>query len=173
MPASPQEIIIETDQPARGWKRMRQLRAQDEANRKALVAELLSGLNRVPIALDHLAATNLAALHTRATRLESQGRDATEVRRLILQGMRTAVSSLRRPRHRHHLRSRRRLQRAARRANEGRGIRTPRRQRRRQRGPAKPLTRWRHERILGQLSLRRLPLERALAESFASTDSSG
>jgi hypothetical protein len=76
--------------PHRGWKRMRQLRQQDQAKRQELVAELLGGLNRKPSAVDKVAADSIAALFIKANRLESQGKDSTEVRRLILQSMRTS-----------------------------------------------------------------------------------
>jgi hypothetical protein len=78
------------DRSSRGWRRMRELRAEAEAERDALAAELLVGLGRPVTAVDRIAAETLAAAHVKAERLEASGRDATEERRLVAQLMRTS-----------------------------------------------------------------------------------
>jgi hypothetical protein len=62
---------------------MREIGAEHLAKRQQLVDDLLAGLGRQPRALDKVVAENLAALHVRASYLESLGRDATEVRKQI------------------------------------------------------------------------------------------
>jgi hypothetical protein len=81
-------ITESTSRPLRGWSRMRQLRQQEQAQREALAADLLAGLGRPATAFDKVAIGNLASLHVRANRLEANGRDSSDIRRLITRTMR-------------------------------------------------------------------------------------
>jgi hypothetical protein len=81
-------LEIASENLARGRKRMRELAQEAQAERESLAAELLAGLGRTPSTVDRIAATNLAALHVRAKRLEAAGRDAVEIRRQITQMIR-------------------------------------------------------------------------------------
>ena len=73
---------------ARGRARMRELAQQSAAERDKLAAEILAGLGRAPSAIDRIAAANLAALHVRANRIEASGRDASAIRKQIIQATR-------------------------------------------------------------------------------------
>lgn len=72
----------------RGWARMRELDAQDAAERQALEAELLACLGRDPGAIDRIAVETLVASVIRARRLRLAGKNDTEERRIILQSIR-------------------------------------------------------------------------------------
>ena len=72
---------------AQGRRSVLQLAA--EAERKALVAELLAGLGRPARAIDRVAIGALSAAMIQSRRLRRQGRNGSEERRLIAQMMRT------------------------------------------------------------------------------------
>jgi hypothetical protein len=69
----------------RGWARMHEIRAEDEAKRQQLVAELVAGLGRHASALDRITIETLATTCIRADRLRSSGRADFAERKLILQ----------------------------------------------------------------------------------------
>jgi len=74
----------------RGGARIKELAAEAAVEREAIAAALLADLGRPPSAVDRIACQNLAALHVKASKLESNGRNATEVRRQICQQLRAA-----------------------------------------------------------------------------------
>jgi hypothetical protein len=84
------DIQVEPARPARGWKRMRQIRAADEAERKALADQLAAGVGRPVTAIDQVAITAIAATTVRADRLRLIGKSDLEERRLLAQLLRTS-----------------------------------------------------------------------------------
>lgn len=67
---------------SRGWRRYRELRKQDEADKREIERGLLDGLGRAPTMADKLAAEQIGALTVWARTLERRGRleAAAEVR---------------------------------------------------------------------------------------------
>jgi hypothetical protein len=63
---------------------------QEEAQRQAIVADILAGLGRPATVVDRIAADNLASFHIKARRLEAQGKSSVEVRRVLNQAMRAS-----------------------------------------------------------------------------------
>jgi hypothetical protein len=93
MPANNSSEIIETSDPQpllRGWRRMRQLRQQDEAARQAIVADIIDGLGRPTTTVDKIAAEAIAAATVRARRLRLNGHDDSSQTRLLAQLLRTS-----------------------------------------------------------------------------------
>src|SRR6476620_326848 len=75
---------------SRGWRRYRELKQRDDADRQAIATELLAGLGRPSTMADRLAAENIASLTVWARVLERRGafQGATEVRQQITQAAR-------------------------------------------------------------------------------------
>jgi hypothetical protein len=69
----------------RGAARMKEIAAEAEIERNALVAEILSDLGRPATALDRIAAQSIASAHIKACRLRALGRDDLDQQRLIAQ----------------------------------------------------------------------------------------
>jgi hypothetical protein len=76
---------------SRGWRRMHELRAEDEAAKRAIIDGLTSDLGREPTTSDRLAIEQIAALTIQARRLERRGQfaQATKVRDQITRSQRT------------------------------------------------------------------------------------
>ena len=74
----------------RGYQRMRQIAAEDEAARRVVEADLFASLGRVATPLDQIAAEQISAAVVKGRRLRLAGRNDTEQRRLIAQLMRAS-----------------------------------------------------------------------------------
>jgi hypothetical protein len=75
---------------SRGWRRYRELRAKDDADRKAIAAGIIGELGRRATVVEQVAAENLAALIVWARTLERRGQHAAaaKVRQQVTQAQR-------------------------------------------------------------------------------------
>lgn len=75
---------------SRGRRRMQELAVENAAKRQEIATRILAELGRPPLAVDVIAAENLAALHVKADQIEAAGRNAAGIRKMIIQAQRAS-----------------------------------------------------------------------------------